>query len=107
MPISQMQPTTSQTIVHTVGQGRLDRIVYMNVANPHVSSTVTFKLYVVPQGETVGDEHILVPLTSLAAAESYQWNGDLRLVDGDTIQVEASITLTLSATVSFERTVLR
>lgn len=106
MPIKQVQPTTAPTVIYTVPTRRTSSVVYISVTNPSVATASWFKAYAVPNGEVVAVGHIFVPQTTLDATQSYQWFGDLRLVEGDTIQVEAEVTLTLSVTVSHEETPL-
>jgi hypothetical protein len=107
MPIRQGVPTTSPTVIHTVPTRNMAVVDFISIANPTAGTTSWFKIYAVPDGEVIGDEHVIVAKVSLAPAATYEWAGKLRLSEGDTIQVEAEVTATLSVTASMDEFTLR
>lgn len=91
--------TTSVTAAYTVGAGKtgvLKQIVLNNTGS--ASNTVTVN--VVPNGASPTTSNQVISLLNISGYSQIIWTADIPLDAGDSIQVSAAISNTVTATIS-------
>lgn len=91
--------TTSVTPAYTVSAG-MTGVVKQIIFNNTGASSNTVTVNVVPNGGTPGTSNQVVSQLNIAGYSQIIWSADIPLVAGDSIQLSAGITNTVTATVS-------
>lgn len=99
--ISTAQITTAGNIAYaSIGNSA---VTYMTLCN-YTSGNVTANVYVVPNGETIGNTNIIIanlPLAGYDTYQLYQAAEKVLLGNGDTIQVSANANSAITTVVTY------
>lgn len=88
----------SQTTLYTLAASTAFELKHFTIANANASAR-TVEVWIVPNGQSVGDAYLLIPSTSIPGNGVLTWDGWIPLpTAGDTIQGEASAASSLAFT---------
>jgi len=80
---------TTDTTVYTVPDGVSGMVKDFDICNT-TGSDLTVSVYLIPSGESVADESLLVPNVTIPANSMLQWTGTQLMDSGDFVSVIAS-----------------
>tara|TARA_B100002019_G_C21034432_1_gene481288 strand:+ start:88 stop:408 length:321 start_codon:yes stop_codon:yes gene_type:complete len=89
----------SPTIIYTSsGDSAVTSMFFCNTDSNDIDVTV----FIVPSGQTLGDEHTIMKTLSISATDTFAFGSErILLGNGDTIQAFASTTNKVSAVISY------
>ena len=89
----------SPTIIYTSsGDSAVTSMFFCNTDSTDIDVTV----FIVPGGQTLGDEHTIMKTLSISATDTFAFGSErILLGNGDTIQAFASTTNKVSAVISY------
>ncbi len=94
---SELAISPALTTISTTKAFSRDIVKSMDIAN-NAAVSAKVSVYLVPDGDTAGDDNILIPDISIPAHSIFQWTGTQVLDSGATIQAAASVAgVTLTA----------
>jgi len=80
-------------------------ITCMILCNSSLTTAATVRVWAVPGGQAAGNKHIIINEVNLPGGETFSMDTErLILVDGDTIQAQASQNTIVAMTVSYVQT---
>ena len=85
--------------VYTVGSNKCAKLQTLTLCSTHTSA-VNIDVYIVPSGDTAGDQHKIVHTYSLPAGDSISLEGyveGMMLGESDSIRIKASVTNVINA----------
>jgi hypothetical protein len=90
---------TLQTVA--TGSTKSTGVVALIFCN-HTAVNETIDVYVIPNGESQGDEHTILKEVIVEAKDTVTFNEKVILNDGDTIEAKASTSGSVALTVSYK-----
>lgn len=89
----------SQTTIYTVGASTVGILKHITICNVN-SSERTVEIWIVPNGQSVGDAYLLIASLTIPGNGVLTWDGFIPMeTAGDTLRGEASAASSLTATV--------
>ena len=107
MAIANTLVGNTNTTILTVPTGKRYAITTLMVCNTDNydsggANDTTFKLYIVPDGQSIGDRNMLVNDLNVAGADTFTFDTEKIVIEeGDTVVLVAQVASRLSATISY------
>lgn len=107
MAIANARIGTTNTTLLTVPTGKqyaITTLMICNVANYDSggSNDCTFDLHIIPDGQSIGNDNIVVNNLNVAGADTFTFDTEKIIIDeGDTVVLAAQIANRLTATLSY------
>lgn len=101
MTIQASNVTTTGNVVYTSSGNTV--VTFLSICNYDLSTPVTANIYVVPNGQTVGNSYVTISNLTIANVDTYQYyagNEKLILSNGDFIHIDSSAN-TVTAVTSY------